>query len=269
MNTYLFTWNPRKFSWDDFQQDWENVYSGNRPRFEWSCGNTKRIAVGDRVFMMRLGWQEKVKGLMLSGWVTVEPMEDKHWDENRGSSMALYLEIEPDILLHHNIDILFDPTTLQMNYDWYPQRSGVLIPADISELLEAMWYEHNQSVQVSVSQSLALASSPARYQEGQRILITRYQYERDPRARKACIEKQGTSCIVCGFNFGEKYGQIGEGFIHVYHIVPLSERDSEYEIQPDHDLKPVCPNCHAMLHRRSPPFTIQELKDLLASVKNG
>jgi 5-methylcytosine-specific restriction protein A len=124
-------------------------------------------------------------------------------------------------------------------------------------------------VQDSSGQPQSLSSSPTRYQEGQRILVSKYQYERDPRARKACIEEQGTICVVCGFNFGEKYGHIGEGFIHVHHIVPLSERDSEYEIQPERDLKPVCPNCHTMLHRRIPPFTIQELKDLLASVKNG
>ncbi|HEM0468253.1 TPA: HNH endonuclease [Escherichia coli] len=28
-------------------------------------------------------------------------------------------------------------------------------------------------------------------------------------------------------------------------------------------LLPVCPNCHAMLHRRKPPFTLEELKALM------
>ncbi len=59
------------------------------------------------------------------------------------------------------------------------------------------------------------------------------------------------------------YGQIGEGFIHVHHLKPLSEIGQEYEVDPIEDLRPVCPNCHAMLHRKKPPYTIEQLKDLI------
>ncbi|TXQ76122.1 HNH endonuclease [Escherichia coli] len=30
-------------------------------------------------------------------------------------------------------------------------------------------------------------------------------------------------------------------------------------------LLPVCPNCHAMLHRRQPPFTPEELRKVRTS----
>jgi 5-methylcytosine-specific restriction protein A len=33
-----------------------------------------------------------------------------------------------------------------------------------------------------------------------------------------------------------------------------------YQINPEKDLIPVCPNCHAMLHRKSPPFLPDEIK---------
>jgi hypothetical protein len=88
-------------------------------------------------------------------------------------------------------------------------------------------------------------------------------YERDLGARNECIKYYGPSCQVCGLNFKDKYGAIGEGFIHVHHIVPLSKIGKEYRVNPISHLRPVCPNCHAMLHKRTPPLSVEELKLLL------
>jgi len=46
-------------------------------------------------------------------------------------------------------------------------------------------------------------------------------YERSPSAREQCIAHFGTSCCVCGFNFAQVYGEIGERLIHVHHLRPL------------------------------------------------
>jgi hypothetical protein len=86
------------------------------------------------------------------------------------------------------------------------------------------------------------------------------EYERNPAARRACIEHYGTSCFVCGFSFAEKYGELGRGFIHVHHLTPLSSIGSEYCVDPIADLRPVCPNCHAMLHCQDPSLAIEELR---------
>ena len=85
-------------------------------------------------------------------------------------------------------------------------------------------------------------------------------YERDPRARKICLEKLGTSCRVCSMNFEKTYGERGKGFIHVHHLDPLGTRKKRKKIDPIKDLVPVCPNCHAMLHSTDPPLGIEELK---------
>jgi 5-methylcytosine-specific restriction protein A len=85
-------------------------------------------------------------------------------------------------------------------------------------------------------------------------------YERNPVARSICIGHYGVQCVVCGFDFEKKYGDIGKGFIHVHHLTQLSEIGQGYEVDPVNDLRPVCPNCHAMLHKRNPPYTIAELK---------
>lgn len=106
-----------------------------------------------------------------------------------------------------------------------------------------------------------------RHTEGavERVLVNRY--ERDQDARAKAIKHHGFLCQVCGFDFVTKYGTVGEGFIHVHHIVPLSTIGQSYVVDPINDLRPVCPNCHAMLHKRIPPYTIKELRDLMETCK--
>lgn len=98
------------------------------------------------------------------------------------------------------------------------------------------------------------------YSEGKLVSVRVNIYERSRKAREACIRHHGDRCAVCQFDFGTAYGQIGAGFTHVHHLKPLGQIGEEYVLDPINDLRPVCPNCHAMLHRREPPFTIEDLK---------
>jgi 5-methylcytosine-specific restriction protein A len=68
---------------------------------------------------------------------------------------------------------------------------------------------------------------------------------------------------VCGFNGGDAYGELGEGLIHVHHKIEIAEVGKEYEVDPINDLIPVCPNCHAMIHRRRPAFSIEEVRKMV------
>lgn len=105
------------------------------------------------------------------------------------------------------------------------------------------------------------------YAEGNLSQTLVNKYERHPLNRAACIQLKGTSCAVCDFNFKETYGSLGEGFIHIHHLTPVSQLGSDYVIDPVKDLVPVCPNCHYMLHRRTPPLTIEELRKVLQDQK--
>ena len=96
----------------------------------------------------------------------------------------------------------------------------------------------------------------------QSVLVNRY--ERNRSARTKCIAKHGLSCVVCGFNFEKVYGHRGAGFIHVHHLKPIGKIGREYKLDPIQDLRPVCPNCHAMLHRRDDDISIDELRQLLS-----
>ena len=90
-------------------------------------------------------------------------------------------------------------------------------------------------------------------------------YERNPQARRKCIEHFGCTCSVCGFDFEKAFGAIGEGFIHVHHLCDLSTIGKSYVVDPLEDLRPVCPNCHAMLHKSKPAYPIDELKKIMAA----
>ena len=100
--------------------------------------------------------------------------------------------------------------------------------------------------------------------EGAIARITVNRYERSRNAKNKCINHHGSACCICGFEFGAKYGPIGEGRIHVHHLVPLSEIKEEYVIDPIKDLRPVCPNCHLIIHSKKEPFTIYEVKEMLS-----
>ena len=104
--------------------------------------------------------------------------------------------------------------------------------------------------------------------EGSTIEITVNAHERNCRARNLCIAHYGVNCSVCEMTFEEAYGEHFEGIIHVHHLTPISEISEEYTVDPIEDLRPVCPNCHAALHSKNPPYTIQELRDEMAKTKS-
>ena len=105
--------------------------------------------------------------------------------------------------------------------------------------------------------------------EGALVTVKANKYERNQKARRECVAKKGYQCSVCGRDFEATYGEIGKNFIHVHHLTPISTIGKEYELNVDTDLVPVCPNCHYMLHRKDPPYTIEELKDKLYEVENA
>ena len=102
------------------------------------------------------------------------------------------------------------------------------------------------------------------YVEGAATQVVVNRYERDRNARQKALEYHGYQCKVCGLDMSKVYGEIGKGFIHIHHLVPLSAIKEDYHLDPIDDLIPVCPNCHAMLHRHNPPLTPEELKQRMS-----
>jgi 5-methylcytosine-specific restriction protein A len=107
-------------------------------------------------------------------------------------------------------------------------------------------------------------ASKNRY-EGSLTQIKVNKYERNQKARKECLEHHGARCVVCDFAFAEKYGPVAVGFMVVHHLTPLSDIGERYEVDPIKDLRPVCPNCHAVIHKKKPPFTIEEMRQMISN----
>jgi len=99
------------------------------------------------------------------------------------------------------------------------------------------------------------------YIEGAVIQVTVNRYERDSNARQECINSSNPkfTCKACNMNFGIRYGEKGNNFIHVHHIKPLSEIAEDYKVDPIKDLIQLCPNCHAMVHKG---MTVNEIRKI-------
>ena len=108
------------------------------------------------------------------------------------------------------------------------------------------------------------------FPEGAKQTVQVNRYERNLEARAKCLEIHGIRCEICKMSFAETYGTFAKDFIHVHHITPLHQISENYEVNPETDLMPVCPNCHAMLHRQENgiPMTVERLK-LLYEVSKG
>lgn len=264
MKTYLFTWNPTRFEFTDIEDLIEEIIEfGNAP-LRWSSGNNKSIKIGDRIFLMRLG--EEPKGIVASGYVTSNHIIDEHWEDPEKT--ANFNDIEFDVLLNSEVDDIFYLDEIQEifpNFKWTPQSSGINIPDEIATKLEEIWFNflnqdgllsdfYNKTIEIDDSES---------YIEGKSTTLSITRYERNPHARKKCIEHFGYNCQVCDMNFEEKYGKIGKEFIHVHHLQAIAERNEIYELNPKTDLVPVCPNCHAMIHKKNPSYKIEEMKNMI------
>lgn len=102
-----------------------------------------------------------------------------------------------------------------------------------------------------------------RVPEGALTTITVNRYERSRVNRSACIAALGDTCLACGFDFGATYGDTAMGHIEVHHVRPLSELGAGYLVDPTTDLVPVCSNCHAFMHLRRPPYSVEEVRQSL------
>ncbi len=104
------------------------------------------------------------------------------------------------------------------------------------------------------------------YREGGQKIVLVSRVERNSQARNKCLEVYGYRCRACGMAFGERYGELASGFIHVHHRYPLAQKDEPSAIDPVKDLVPLCPNCHAVAHMgKEKPFAVEELREMLSN----
>jgi len=142
------------------------------------------------------------------------------------------------------------------NDEWHwIMRPGVIEAIEMLGLVDTVYFKLPEEI---------TNNGDKEHFEGARVQVYVNKYERDPEARKRCLEKHGYRCKVCDALLADIYGEIGEDFIHVHHLRPLSEIGKQYKIDPIKELIPVCPNCHAMIHKKNdPPYSVQEIQKFI------
>lgn len=256
-NTFLFSWNPNHWDWDDIDDNIEELNTEGTLTIAWSCQSHKKIKVGDRAFIVRLGTEPK--GIMASGYIT----SHSYLGTNIKEEEAYCVDIEFEYILNPRNAPLLSLETLRSkmpNQHWTPQASGTAIDPQYRSELEFLWFNtiSSKSIPSGIPKDFTKL-----FTEGKPTDVVQTRYEKSVLARKLCLDLHGYSCAVCEFNFYDTYGDIGTDFIHVHHKNPQASIKKEYQINPYEDLVPVCPNCHAMLHKKTPPYTIEELKNII------
>lgn len=254
MSAYLYTWNPKRWKWADQPEAICRIGDGEQYDIDWSCGNTKKIVVGDIFFLIKLGVEPK--GIIGCGYISSVPYPLPHWDEEKARQglSALRTDLLFKVLSEKPIIFIEQLQERYPAYNWSPQASGLSVPEPIAgELFSEIQQSPAFGFPIPTTNDVRL------YAEGKSKTVTSKTYDRSPHARQACIEHYGYTCCVCGFNFEKVYGALGENYIEVHHLKPVADIGKEYLIDPIKDLRPVCANCHRMLHKQRPPLAVEEL----------
>ena len=224
---------------------------------------TDKFSVGDVVFIYKTVPEKRIhyKMEVLKVKITFEEaMEQEPFWTDKG------LYFDGYISFYSRLKLLEEYTDDVLSLHHLHEHGFQGIPKSVreckdEELLEFLLHPH-QMVNEDVY-DVDYPEDDAQLYEGALVTVKANRYERNQKARRECVAKKGYRCLVCGHDFEATYGEIGKNFIHVHHLTPISSIGKEYQLNVETDLVPVCPNCHYMLHRKDPPYTIEELRNLM------
>ncbi|MGE3326323.1 MAG: HNH endonuclease [Acidimicrobiia bacterium] len=259
MKTIVLTWNPNL--WEMSEKELKSLAKRSRSgklrsKGGWSTGVRKSgVVSGDRCFLLR---QSTERGLIASGTFTSEIYQDDHWDGTPGKT-ANYADVVWTKWLSTSDRLPVEDLVLEVpGFHWNQvQSSGQEVPVAVAEVLERVWAAH------AGAEPFRSPEEQEVFSEGEAVRVEVNRYERNAEARRRCLDYYGTVCSVCALDFEARYGAIGRGFIHVHHVRDIAQVGKAYEVDPIKDLRPVCPNCHAMLHKTVPAMSVGSLKKRL------
>ena len=149
MKTWLFTWNPKRWQWEDryngFLEMKHQIAQVGRSFATWSCGTNKSIKTGDRIFLIRLGVEPR--GIVASGFAATDVFEGPHWDRARmvQGDVCRRIYIEFDIILNAESEAILPIDLLNDRFPgvhWSSQCSGIEIPSSVAAEVEALWNDN-------------------------------------------------------------------------------------------------------------------------------
>lgn len=145
MATFLLTWNPLKWDWASLDEVTNQFGDNGFIEISWSCGITKRIIVGDKIFLIKIG-RKQPKGIMASGVVIASPYLKPHY--SIPGKYATNIDVKIDWIINPEKNRLLELDLIKRefpNFGWTPQNSGIKIPEQYIEKLESIWALHKTS----------------------------------------------------------------------------------------------------------------------------
>lgn len=260
MTAIILGWNPDRRNHWNYAAVMEQVTATGMCLTPWRVARDRDIPAGADAWLLLQGHHGPAligHGVVVSGQPEPGPApHDARADESVyvqaafDALLPLGDEISPDVLREAAPGVPWDSA----------DASGLAVaPAEESNI-RALWGTFGPAPGPDPTQPV-----PGTYPQDAVTRVEVNRYERDSEARRACIAHHGVSCAACGFSFEATYGDIGKGFIHLHHVVPVSHLGSGYQLDPLTDLVPLCANCHAMAHQGvAIPRSEGELRRIIA-----
>jgi 5-methylcytosine-specific restriction enzyme A len=269
MNVFILTHNPEMSRSPSERPGWvERTAAGRKiPNQEWSTGQRRSgLRDGDVGFLLRT---RDRRGIIAVCEFTDEIRRDDHWQDrelpkgqrrkaNYGPCdfvrvVAIEDRLPVEELRRQLRSVAWDRL----------QASGVMLAPSDGRRLRRLWGEHVALLGGGSYLPDDADEVETFNHEGRRVVVSVTRFERDPRARKACIDHYGYACAGCQMDLETVYGPRARHFIHVHHLDPIASATGPRTVDPVRDLRPLCPNCHAIVHRYTPILTLTQLRALV------
>jgi 5-methylcytosine-specific restriction protein A len=271
--SYLLSWNPRKWEWKGFESAASKVSRGSPRRDFWTCGNTKRIQKGDRFLFIRLGCEPR--GIIGGGRIVSDPRMVNHWDKSRRAKgvAALGTDIVFDYL---NVEPVVPMDELKSEYPnvwWTPQNSGMVLPESVAgEIFRLLGKQRVAPIagsdafrrRVWAIRALGPVSKPNGVAAPLKDHVTVERIRRNSRVAAWVQDQAGGKCELCREN-GPFVDDTGNQFLEVHHVLALADGGPDIPA----NTVALCPNCHRRAHyAKDRALVAQRLLEVVATRKS-
>ncbi|MEL6271078.1 MAG: HNH endonuclease [Chloroflexota bacterium] len=269
---YLLYWKLETVEYHYFGEGLDHIASNQ----------LKKVEPGDVVWVCTVrGGDLLLAGRMVAGTVIDESDADEEFDEfdlfdARWHVSAANGTTEPMQLINLTelavtLSLRFESPSDRLRLNRQGRLNAMslyhirTLTDESAALLNFVWYDGRESV--DAVEQVDTGEDTFIYAEGKPIVKTRTLRQRSSRltneAKSRYLEEHGElRCQICGLNFEELYGEIGAGYIETHHEEPISQMDGEQFVDVD-GVVLLCANCHRMVHRKTPPYSVEDLKRIV------
>lgn len=145
-------------------------------------------------------------------------------------------------------------------YDYWDMQPNLRTALENLKLVELYKNENIEVLDTEIDQN-----NKQLYPEGTLISVLVNKFERDKEAIRDAKRFHGEICKGCNIDFKKTYGEDIKNIIEIHHKYPMSS--GKRNTNPETDLVPLCPNCHAVVHSQKELMTIEELQMRIKSTR--